>query len=394
MSQEIQAKRSSSSPITHLAVIGGGRWARVIAKTLHQTLPPGMTLSIHSQRNVEALKVWRDSLHAGKKIIVSDVWPTLTEARGCAVIVANAARDHMSAVRRALLAGAPVLVEKPIALTAAEVKALMGLSEDKALLFAAAHVFCFAPYLQNFAKCLPSSIEIETIRIRWSDPKVEARYGEVKQYDPGVPVYADCMPHIVSILERLFPGERLILDTIQFYRGGASLILYFFLEGKMCEVSLERRAAMRERVIEVRDKQGKNYQLDFSMEPGMIYQHDDMYSADPDWESKARPMEQLLGSFLACISDGTSDARLDPNLGLSAVELIEEIKIQYDEWQSKCLLQHFSEMADILCDDLKYACGELLQRSDRLSEQEVMSKLASLRGTFDGRVDEAWLASA
>ena len=65
---------------------------------------------------------------------------------------------------------------------------------------ATAQVFLFASYVETFSKIIANENEIISINVLWKDPQSEKRYGEVKSYDPGLPLYLDWMPHILSIL--------------------------------------------------------------------------------------------------------------------------------------------------------------------------------------------------
>ncbi|MDF1827362.1 MAG: Gfo/Idh/MocA family oxidoreductase [Legionellaceae bacterium] len=380
-----------SSSISRLAVIGGGRWARVIAEVLHRILPSNIILSVHSKRNVQALEAWSSSLVAGERIVISEEWPELNEARDCAVIVVNAVRDHADAVKRALSSGAPVLVEKPVALSAGDVERLMALSQAEGVCFAAAHVFKFASYIGNFAEHIPSLKAIQVIRVCWADPQLESRYGEVKQYDPGVPIYVDCLPHVVSILNQLIPETLLLFETLQFHRGGAHLILQLLFGRSTCVIELERNSKQRKRFVEIEYDDRQKLQLDFSTEPGLIYDGDDCCSAALDWEIAQRPMEKMLRAFIDSASGGAFDPRLDSCLGLSAAELIDHVKKDYERMQVAWLTERLAGHSENISEDIKYALSEILQRSERLSEDELSQRLTGLRMTFDGCVDEAWL---
>ena len=148
-----------------IAVIGGGRWARVLTGVLCGLVPPSVGISVHSLHNADSMSAWVSERGFSQRIHVSSVWPQLLSVKSKAVIVANAARDHERAIEWALSSGAPVLVEKPIALTAAASQRLANLACRRSLYFAAAHIFLFAGYIENFSKIVAEAESIRFIRV-------------------------------------------------------------------------------------------------------------------------------------------------------------------------------------------------------------------------------------
>src|SRR5688572_14923711 len=102
----------------HVAVIGGGRWARVMIDVLYDLLPPSVGVSVHSLHNANSMSTWVSARGWERRIDVSSALPQFDSARSHAVIVVTAARDHEAAAKHALSRGVPALVEKPIALSA------------------------------------------------------------------------------------------------------------------------------------------------------------------------------------------------------------------------------------------------------------------------------------
>ena len=88
-----------------VAVIGGGRWARVLAEVLCNLVPPSSSISVHSRHNAGSMSNWISERGLGDRIHVSSQWPQFDLAVSHAVVVANAARDHEEAIEWALSAG-------------------------------------------------------------------------------------------------------------------------------------------------------------------------------------------------------------------------------------------------------------------------------------------------
>lgn len=213
----------SDSDVIHwpveIVVIGGGRWARVIIGQLKGFVPQSTAIKIHTSRNIIGMSKWVVEQRY-KNVWVETEFLQFDTCKTSAVIVANAARDHEMAIDAGLTVGAAVLVEKPVTLSTNSARRLSDLANDRGLYFASAHVFMFASYIATFAKKVTSSGPIEHIRVIWCDRKMEERYGENKTYDPSLPIYADCLPHVLSIFEILAPDLSLKFVCLSLYRGG------------------------------------------------------------------------------------------------------------------------------------------------------------------------------
>ena len=111
--------------LKRVALVGGGRWARVTLGVLHDILPISTVLTIHSPNNSNAMELWACGIFGARPFSVTNVLPYFDNPSKSALIVVNAARDHETAVAHGLAAGVPVLVEKPLALNAKSVNGLI-----------------------------------------------------------------------------------------------------------------------------------------------------------------------------------------------------------------------------------------------------------------------------
>lgn len=341
-----------------VAVIGGGRWARVLADVLCGLVPPSVRISVHSPRNAKAMSAWVSERGFAQRIQVSSDFPRFPSGESNAVIVANAAYDHEKAIEWALSEGVPVLVEKPLTLNFAASQRLADLARSQKTYFAAAHVFLFARYVEAFSKLIANEDGIQSICVYWMDPQSENRYGEAKSYDPGLTVYADWLPHVISILDTLVASPAQRWERLEFLRGGAYLDIDLKLGDIPCAVQLVRNGNSRKRCIEVTTRQ-KKITLDFSSEPGTIFSDSGELCGDPDWDVKEKPVSRMLGAFLQGAAGGIRDSRLDIAHGLRASQAIDQVTSLYNSallpWLSKKLLMIQDD--DI---DLRYALSEIL----------------------------------
>lgn len=361
-------------------VLGGGRWARQIVAVLCGLLPPAVPLTVCSPRGADAMAAWAAERGLAQRLAIIRQWPDVAALGRTALIVANAARDHAATARRALAGGAAVLVEKPLAMSRddADDLAACAARSDEPLM--AAHVLRFARYLVAYAGSLPPLAQLRAITLEWIDPTAEQRYGEAKQYDPTVPIYIDCLPHAVSILQTVWGvlPEPLGMPVVQ--AGGARITVPLSLAGQSCQVVMQRNGAARRRCITAETGAGR-VTLDFSKEPGIIRQDGVQRGADPLWDTAPRPLGSLLAAFLAAAAGAPADPRLSLDTGLAACGIAAAIKPAYDTAMLAWLTDRL-RLATEPDGDLQYALAELLQHDGRLDEPEMQRRVQRLRGSF------------
>lgn len=346
---------------------------------------------MHSRHNAELVAAWVKSQGLHQRVEVSGEWPCLLHARSTAVIVANAARDHESAAESALSQRVPVLVEKPIAPTAAASQRLADLARNSGARFAAAHVFLFARYVQRFAHLVTESGAIRSVKVRWMDPAVESRYGDEKRFDPGLPIFADWLPHVLSIANPLTCGLPPRCEHLKFFRGGAHLELELALGNIPCSVELVRNGDRRQRIVEVVTSE-KTLLLDFSCEPGTIIDGSRTSNGDPDWGRAEGPAALMLLAFLRWAAGGKFDNRLDNELGLRASEVIDQAATLYKAALVPWLTAELASSHDAT-DDLRYGLTELFQSAGLLPKTAIEEQIEQVRQRFSRLSDTTWLTA-
>jgi predicted dehydrogenase len=335
------------------------------------------------------MSAWALARGLGERIEISSTWPQFSAAGPHAVIVVNAARDHEKAAEWALSAGVPVLVEKPIALTVAGSQRLADLAHRRHARFAAAHIFLFARYLDRFSRLVAEAGRIRSLRVEWTDPRSESRYGEHKRYDPSLPVFSDWLPHALSILGALAPGSPGKCEITKFLRGGAHLELCLGFGDVPCRIQLARNSDQRRRIVEVVAEQ-KVLQLDFSKEPGIITRDSMTLVGDPDWETKRRPAASMLAAFLRWAGGGEHDSRLDAEIGLRACRIIDQAMDEYRPVLTAWLVAKLASPGPV-DDDLRYALSEMLQSSGPISANVIERRIERVRQQFSGTNGARWL---
>ena len=374
-----------------IAVIGGGRWARVLAEVICDIAPATTRLFIYTPNNSDSMTAWALEQGFRQRIDVFSSWSFLDAGEIGAMIVVNAASDHEAAIEKGINANIPVLVEKPVSLSYSSSKRLADLAQQKNICFASAHIFLYADYLKNFSRLVSDLGGARAIHVDWSDPVAESRYGEQKQFDSGLPIYADWLPHVLSILgfimQLTIPPK---FNRLGFHRGGCQIELEFMLNDVPCFMRLVRNGDIRKRIIDVETDQ-QRVTLDFSKEPGTITNGSSVINADPDWENSTRPSAKMIAKFLSSVEvGGDFDERLDINIGLNANLAIDAVRPKY---YSALLSLLLIKLNCLVCfdEDLQYALREMLLSKGPLPSQVVNDQIEQIRRAFVGGEAGAWL---
>ncbi|EMN01254.1 oxidoreductase, NAD-binding domain protein [Leptospira noguchii str. 1993005606] len=357
-----------------IALIGGGRWARVLTEVLSDLVPPSVEIVIHSIHNSKFISSWVSQIDAGKRIQVASNWPKLEKGHSTVVIIANAAKDHAKAIEFVLMAEVSVLVEKPLTLSSTTSEQLINVAQSKGVRLAASHVFLYARYIENFAKLISKEKNIQSLNFVWTDPKAETRYGELKKYDPFLPVYVDCLPHVLSILDVLFPDRLQSCTNLKLVRGGAELKLEILLGDIPCTIHLERNGKDRRRNIEVVTKEDR-FRLDFSQEPGFIFTNSKKVSGDSQWETSKRPLTCMLTSFLNWAGGGEFDKRLSAELGLRINRTIDQVSDFYRSAMADWFKYKLMDSLYSVDEDVVYALAETLQVEEVYLTEPIIKKI-------------------
>lgn len=350
-------------------IFGGGRWARVIAGVVSDLLPTSTPLTLCSPRSSAALQIWSVEQGLDGRIALGHEWPETFPSGRTAVIVANAARDHVAAGLWALERGASVLIEKPLALSLRDAQNLADCASRCGRLLAAAHVLRFTRYLTNFSGMLPAWEAVISINLEWVDPAGERRYGETKQYDSSVSVIMDCLPHAISVLQSVFGRLPELAGSLTVEDGGSRVVLPLMLSGRPCSVYLQRNGPSRLRRLSVKTSNGL-LTLDFSVEPGVIWLGAQGICADSCWDHAKRPLASLFGAFLTAAAGESVDSRLSLDTAFTACAITDAVMAEYRTLMTSWLADHLSS-GNKLGDAVRYALVELLQIEGRFPKTEL-----------------------
>ena len=269
-----------------VGLFGGGRWSRVWLEVLRPELKDGdqiVWITQHHAAEARALV----SQKALDQVTVLDSTAGAWSASLDLAILANQTAAHASLSQLCLEHGLAILVEKPLALTYAEAQTLVATAHRQQRPYGVNFEFTRLDMILDFARRLESEI-VRSIDFSWADPPTSIRYGELKRADVAVPLAHDQLPHVLSILQTLFPSApaQKILSVTS---GADEMRLTVAHSEWQTNIRLSRAAPTRARLISV--NQGE-FVLDFTEE---------FPSLSP------RPLTRTWREFLAVV-----DGRLAP----------------------------------------------------------------------------------
>jgi predicted dehydrogenase len=363
----------SNRDARRLALVGGGRWARVLCGVLLDITPSDVCVDVYTRGNALGMREWAVGRNA-ERIEVLQVSPDFRErSRPDAVIVANASHDHARVAGAAVRAGIPTLVEKPLAVTEANARELIALAEKEKVVLAASRVLLFARYIESFAREVAARPVVKEAQFTWADPSSETRYGETKRYDPGVAIASDVLPHVLPVLRMLFGAATEFVD-LGIARGGTQTDLHIKVANIPCRLSLARNSDARRRFIDVETSTG-SLQLDFSQEPGRIVAGGRKSDGDPQWNSQPRPLARMLRTFLMCAAEGVTDDRLSPASAIEECRVADLVSRAYCAKQTEWLV---AQIGRSLNDDIRYVLAELSLAQGQSGDERIEQTWAEM----------------
>ena len=317
---------------------------------------------------------------------VSQSFPEVNIGEDCAVIVANAARNHHKAIRWALARHLPILVEKPVTLSFQETCLMGEIAEQNNTFLAAAHVFLFSHNIDRFCKLVLEKDYLKSIKFAWIDSKNEKRGGEIKSFDASLPIYLDCLPHIISIIS-MIANERIKITGLKLSSGGSNIVIFAKLKNIPCEFQLVRNGTKRQRLIEVASDL-ETLSIDFTEDPGIICVDDDNLPNNLTLEPKNRTVSRMLMAFFNSIKNNSSDIRLDFEMAKKSNRIIDEVHPYYETELSLWLEKKLRRIKDDQIEDLKYALNEIISKHDLVSQVHLDTKLTYLLKRLENDPDK------
>ena len=311
-----------------VAIVGAGRWAKVMCDVLSTFSPPISSIVLVAERNYSATLRWLDDrLTAadrnghGRVSVRSSLRDVLESDRTEAAIVTKMASEHYATTRQLLLAGKHVLVEKPFVLRAAEARELTGLARTRGLTLAVGYEFMFARALHHFRQVLREHLtDVREVRFVWEAAKNSVKWGVRKQPDLSANVVTDLYPHILSKLQTLFGHHDVVLREVTSRDGCSHAEIEFQYGSRSVTASLDKDAREDRRLVLVTSSDGRCLRLDYTTEPGRIDLDGQLLAADELSQTFPRSLTSEIAYFFAQIK--RADVMI-PNLAERTVHVVD-----------------------------------------------------------------------
>jgi dTDP-4-amino-4,6-dideoxy-D-glucose ammonia-lyase len=281
-----------------VAVVGAGRWAKVICGALAEFAPPLTKVVVVAERNFEATERWfadRSKTAGGPDlqfVVTRSLRDVVDDDEIEAAFVTKMATEHFLATRQLLAAGKHVLVEKPFVLSVAEAEELIALARTGRRTLAVGYEFMFARALHHFRDVMGVQCrDVSDVRFTWDDQQGVEKWGVRKQPDLSANVITDLYPHILSQLLLLFGPREVALKRLQSRDGCSDAHLDLMYGDIRVEARLDKDAGRPRREIQVTSSSGSRLTLDYTKEPGAL-----------DLDGQPLPPDSLGGAFPPSLS--------------------------------------------------------------------------------------------
>lgn len=310
-------------------IIGGRRWAQLLATELFKLLPSRKKIHIVKDNDTENSTDWLNDDNFKNRIkIVKKPTPCQTGKIGIAFII-NSAYLHKSTIQSTLLLGYNVIVEKPLTFSLKESIQQLNLASQLGLKIFTTNTYQFASYLSIFKERYLHQNKIDQIYINWSDNAGKIRYGQIKKFDSSVPIIFDVIPHIASIIFSILGEVNLNYADLTFYKGGSKVKLKFTCDNLIIHADISRNSKTRARILKLANKTTE-FKIDFTKEPGVVsINNSEKINADNNWHLKRKPIAEMLNSVWMFFEKDKIDNRLLPDSALLANVMIDLLVQSY-----------------------------------------------------------------
>ena len=313
-----------------LAVIGDGRWGRILCRCVARKKPGNWPL-FWVARHHTATEV------PGRFSIVREIGDISPPPAGA--IVANAPASHAATTRQLLDRKIHTLVEKPFVTDNDDASALIALANNKKTILAVGHVMRFADYLIDAARNLPAPIK--RVRIHWEDAEFDTRQGETKTASVHVSPILDVFPHIWSIIRTVGVIPPLKFSGIHIDSNSGAVTVDLTDDAAHVSTSysatINRQGTARKRIVEILCWDGSVNEIDFSVEPGTVTLDGTSFAAL--WDPGNPPLDQEIETFLQALTGADLDERIDAGKSAECFELTALAETQFEKTETELIIE-------------------------------------------------------
>ncbi|MGD0813099.1 MAG: Gfo/Idh/MocA family oxidoreductase [Verrucomicrobiota bacterium] len=318
----------------NVGVVGCGYWGPNLIRNFRSL--PGCNLKLMcdiSEARLKSLRILYPNVAAERNF-----GHMLNGAGLDAVVVATSVKLHFPMARAALLDGKHVLIEKPMAASAAQCEELIEIARQKGLVLMVGHTFLFSPAVQKIKEIVDRG-DLGEIRY------ICARRLNLGLYQKDINVAWDLAPHDISIILHLLqelpesvnccggthitPGiEDVTSMTLNFGKDRSAIIHSSWLDPrKVREITIVGSKRMilyddvapleKIRIFDARVERPPHY--DTFAEFQYAYHYGDIYSP---YLKQEEPLKAECLHFVECIQEDKSPLSCGTR-GLEVVRILE-----------------------------------------------------------------------
>ncbi len=177
-----------------IAVVGAGYWGKNIVRNAMQS-PVTRLVAVC---DADLARASRLAGGASEVSVTDDLQDVLDDPAIEAVAVVTPPATHLEVAMNAIDAGKHVLVEKPLASSYSEGRALVGAAEAQGVVLMCDHTYCYTPAVERIRELVHSGVLGE---LQFLD-SIRINLGLVQR---DVDVLWDLAPHDLSILDFILP---------------------------------------------------------------------------------------------------------------------------------------------------------------------------------------------
>ena len=306
-----------------LYVVGGGRWARVIASEALKIKGADLQVVVVSAKNRIGMEKWSIDNFSPKQISVRNNIPEIVLTNSFAY-VANETRNRYATLSALVRSRMPIIVEKPFMLNYKQCEEIINLYKSNEVFVASSQVFRFMEGLLKLKKVVTLD-EVVLIEFSWCDMFKEIRNGETKFFEKDVPIYFDILPHIYSILSEVFGELPINLVDVKSAKPSQEFSAFFKFNHRIdTNVFITRVGKRRERIMRITTFSNL-ISFDFTVDECIQISQNGVIIYEQIFE-KGTGIQKMLSAFLHSEKSSPVDYRLEINTVFTVIRLCEIIQ--------------------------------------------------------------------
>lgn len=315
-------------PNIRLGLVGGGRWSRILAKSL--SMLERVEVCWFTQSNFDHNRRWINQNAFRNNVTVIRARDDLWFSQLNAIIVASPSSTHETYLNDAVANNTDCLVEKPIGYSLKNLTNLQKKAQDRELVIGSNLLMLYETRLIEFKQLicqLPKKVTIN-----WLDPPSEIRFGELKLADRKTPILFDQLSHCWSILKVLgLMNANQDVETIH-YNSKNDITLGYVMENTNVEINVSRWSDTRVRTIEI---DSGLLRLDFSTGPFLIFKKDQLLK---NFGNRHVALIGCLREFLSAVESRKMTFPSDLSVSIESISFILKAQKLLDNMFNRIML--------------------------------------------------------